>query len=98
MLKCVLKDDHIVKEPVTSSCGHYICNDCIPDRTEINCKICKKETELHDQIETETAAAKEIIKSSLNELFEAICINESKKILKDQTGSLLANNVKNFHN
>jgi hypothetical protein len=72
MLKCVRKDDHIVKEPVSLSCGCglYICNDCIPDSPEINCKICRKEIELHDPKETETADAKEIIKSSLNELFK----------------------------
>jgi hypothetical protein len=70
MLKCVQTNDHIVKRPVILSCGcgHFICKDCLPDKGIINCKACKNEINLSDP--EESATAKEIIKSSLNELFE----------------------------
>lgn len=84
MLKCVRKDDHIVKEPVSLSCGcgHYICKDCIPDIGSINCKICRNEIQLYDPKETEIASAKEIIKSSLNELFEDLEKHATDEIRK----------------
>ena len=45
-LKCGITDDHIVREPISLSCGHCICKNCVPDIQEanINCKICSVET------------------------------------------------------
>ena len=34
-LCCGLTNDHIVKEPITLSCGHCICKHCVPDQVKI---------------------------------------------------------------
>ena len=40
-----LTNDHIVKDPISRSCGHIICKQCIPEQVKIKCKICSIETE-----------------------------------------------------
>ena len=70
-LFCGLTNDHVVKEPISLSCGHSICKQCVPGQVKIICKICGEETaESKLEISTESAFAKRMIKSSLPGLFE----------------------------
>ena len=61
-LYCGLSNDHIVKEPITLTCGHSICKQCVHDQVKIKCKICSEESALN----------KTMIKSSLSGLFEEL--------------------------
>ena len=71
-LYCGLTNDHVVKEPISLSCGHSICKACVPDQAKIKCKICSEETEKSNlQINKESLFSK-MIKSSLSGLFEEL--------------------------
>ena len=72
-LYCVLSNDHVVKEPISLSCGHSVCKQCVPDQVKIKCKICSEETDKSNlQINKESAHVKRMIKSSLSGLFEEL--------------------------
>lgn len=55
--KCALNDDHIYKEPIILSCGHFTCKNCVPIKLNIQqddhikCKLCGEINyfDLHDQ-------------------------------------------------
>ena len=64
-LICGLTNDHVVKEPISLSCGHCICTQCVPDQVNIKCKICSIKTDKSQlEINTESVLDKTIIKSS----------------------------------
>ena len=44
-LYCGLSNDHVVKEPISISCGHSMSKQCVPDQVKIKCKICSIETD-----------------------------------------------------
>ena len=44
-LQCGLTNDHIVREPISLTCGHCICKKCVNDRAKIICRICSEETD-----------------------------------------------------
>ena len=71
-LYCGLTNDHIVKEPISLSCGHCICKtQCLIDQNKIKCKICSVETDKSEiRVDRESAPIKRMIKSYLSELFE----------------------------
>ena len=70
-LKCGLTNDHVVKEPISLLCGHFICKKCFHDRIKIECKICSIETNrLELQSITESAPAIKRIKTNLDGLFD----------------------------
>jgi hypothetical protein len=70
-LNCGLSNDHIVKEPISLSCGHCICKTCVTDQNVINCKICSKTTNKSELIwDKESFPFKKMIKYYLSELFE----------------------------
>ena len=71
-LQCVIQtNDHVVKEPISLVCGHYICKSCITDQTKINCKICSVETNKPEfNSDKESDVAKNRIKFYLSELFD----------------------------
>ena len=72
-LFCSLTNDHVVKVPITLSCGHSICKSCVPDQIKFKCKICSVETDKSKlEINTESALVKILIKSSLTGLFEEL--------------------------
>ena len=72
-LYCGLTNDHVVKVPMTLSCGHSICKQCVPDQVIIKCKICSVDTDKSSlQINTESALVKMMIKTYLEELFEEL--------------------------
>ena len=72
-LNCGLTNDHVVKEPISLSCGHCICTQCVPDQVKIKCRICSIETDKSQlEINTESVLDKTIIKSSLSGLFEEL--------------------------
>ena len=72
-LYCGLTNDHVVREPISLSCGHSICKQCVPNQVKIKCKICSTETDKSNiQINTESASIKSKIKSSLSGLFEEL--------------------------
>ena len=72
-LYCGLTNDHVVKESVTLSWSHSICEKCVPDQVKIKCRICSIETDKSKlEINTESVLDKTIIKSSLSGLFEEL--------------------------
>ena len=72
-LYCGLTNDHVVKEPITLSCGHYICKQCVPGQVNVKCNKCSIETYISNfQINTESAPIKGKNKSSLSGLFEEL--------------------------
>ena len=72
-LYCGITNDHVVKEPISLSCGHSICKQCVHDQVKIKCKICSEETDKSNlKISTESALVKRMIKSSLSGLFEEL--------------------------
>ena len=72
-LYCGLSNDHVVKEPISLSCGHSICKQCVPDQFKIKCKICATETDKSKlEINKESAFAKRMKLSDLSELFEEL--------------------------
>ena len=72
-LYCGLKNDHVVKEPISLSCGHCICKQCVHDQVKIKCKICSVETiKSKLKIKKESLSIKRKIKSYLSGLFEEL--------------------------
>ena len=72
-LYCGLQNDHVVKEPISLSCEHSVCKQCVPDQVKIKCKICSEETDKSNlQIHKESDHVKRMIKSSLSGLFEEL--------------------------
>ena len=70
-LQCGLTNDHVVKEPSTLSCGHFICKKCVPDQAKIKCKICSIETDKSElRVDMESVPTKNIIKMCLSGLFD----------------------------
>ena len=72
-LYCGLTNDHVVKEPISLSCGHCICEQCVPDQVKIKCKICSEETDKSKlEINKESIHIKTMIKSSISGLLEEL--------------------------
>ena len=70
-LYCGLTNDHVVQEPISLSCGHCICEACVPDQVKIKCKICNEETDKSKlEMNKESALVKNSIKSCLSGLFD----------------------------
>ena len=72
---CVTKDEHIVLDPVlVIECQSYACKQCILDSKEemIYCYRCKNKHEKTKLMNAPANKFAEIIKSSLNELFEYV--------------------------
>ena len=76
-------DEHILHDPISLSCGHYICQKCIPADTNLACNICGIQNEnvlknskvsllaqylIQLNIEGLVAHTKEKIKNSFDEL------------------------------
>ena len=73
-LYCDLTNDHIVREPISLSCGHCVCKTpCLTDQTRIKCKICNLETDKSElRVGSESTPIKIMIKSFLSPLFEEL--------------------------
>ena len=70
-LKCGFTNDHVVKEPISLSCGHCICKKCVPDQSKIKCNICREETDKSElRVDSESVPIKNINKRSLSGLFD----------------------------
>ena len=70
-LQCGLTNDHIVREPISLTCGHCICKKCVSDQVKIKCRICNEETDKSNlQMNKESVPIKNIIKRSLTGLFD----------------------------
>ena len=72
-LYCGLANDHVVKEPISLSCGHSVCKQCVPDQLKIKCKICSEKTDKCKlEISTESSPIKRMKLSDLSGLFEEL--------------------------
>ena len=70
-LQCGLTNDHIVREPISLTCGHCICKKCVNGRAKIICRICSEETDKSKlEMNKESVPIKNIIKRSLTGLFD----------------------------
>lgn len=77
---------HIVKNPISISCGHSICKECIPlnDSHEFNCRICNKRNTCTLVNLNESLAAIYVIKNSPNQIEKIIknCANHFIDLLR----------------
>ena len=73
-LYCGLTNDHIVKEPISLSCGHCICKrPCLTYQKRFRCKICSVETDESElNADMESDPIKQMIKSDLSGLFQEL--------------------------
>ena len=73
-LYCGLTNDHIVREPISLSCGHCVCKTpCLTDQSRIKCKICTIETDESElRVGRESITIEKMIKSYLSPLFEEL--------------------------
>ena len=70
-LQCGLTTDHIVKEPISLSCGRCICKKCLKDQNKIKCEICSIETDKSKlEIDIESVPIKNSIKRCLSGIFD----------------------------
>ena len=77
-LKCALSDEeHFFIKPITLSCGHSACKNCIPDESneEIKCKIC--------DLVSEKSFSKYVSKGAQHAL--NLCIGDIFQILDKET-------------
>ena len=69
-LICSLSNDqHIVEEPISLDCGHYICKKCISSEKKITCKACNQVTDRDLKNAKESIPSKVIIHHLLSQLF-----------------------------
>ena len=70
-LYCGLTDDHIVREPISLSCGHCVCKTpYLTNQMRIKCKVCNLDTKRENRVDS--ISIKNMIKSSLSPLFEEL--------------------------
>lgn len=76
LIQCAISHDkHIVMNPITLSCGHPICKDCIPFDDKFNlikCLTCNEFNSHNLLNQKESKATKGLLKLHLNDLFEMI--------------------------
>ena len=78
-LYCGLTNDHIVREPISLSCGHCVCKTpCLTDQSRIKCKICNLEIKLENHVES--IPMKKMIKSYFSPLFEELEMRATNQI------------------
>ena len=77
MIQCATGDDeHIYKEPIALSCGHYICKSCITDNCDkVKCTKCREENTSNLRTLKVSAIAQFSIQSNIQRL---ICITKEK--------------------
>lgn len=77
---------HIVKIPISISCGHSICQECIPinDSHEFNCRICNKKNKSTLVDFDESLTANYLLRNSLVQIVKIIknCTNKLLNLLK----------------
>jgi hypothetical protein len=78
-----LSNNHIAIEPISLSCGHVICKECIPNEDgEFECKTCGQLNKHNLKIAKVNLPGKEYLKLSLGNLFEQLerkyelCLNQ----------------------
>jgi hypothetical protein len=83
---CALAEDqHFIEAPISLSCGHSICKDCIPAvDPSIVCKICNKQNIINLAVAEENLTINKLISLKLAELFQCINIRirDSRESLK----------------
>jgi hypothetical protein len=83
-LRCAIADDeHILEKPITLSCGHSVCRDCIRGPFPL-CDICKIRNTLDFNNVNESVEIKNLLSMKFSELFQLISdrFNNSLKSLK----------------
>ena len=80
--ECAISEDkHFVNKPITLSCGHNICKDCIPvNKENITCSICKKVTTKDLSNDFENSFFKIAFQSRISQLFAIIETSFTKSL------------------
>ena len=81
-LVCASSCDHIIRDAIQLSCGHFICKRCLPelDHTHIDCKNCGSAT--ISVTEKDSDHIKEFLKLNLSSLFDELEKETVKEIEK----------------
>lgn len=75
IVECALsRDNHIASSPMTLSCGHVICKNCIPTDGSrfLKCNLCNEINDFSLNSSKESFASRKIFFSYINELFDLV--------------------------
>jgi hypothetical protein len=86
-LQCALyPESHFVKKPLGLSCGHSICQTCVPltEKQQIKCKLCGQINRINLDGLDESIGIKQLIKVHFEQLYVIVenRLEESLKQLK----------------
>jgi hypothetical protein len=83
-LRCAMADDeHILEKPITLSCGHSVCRECIPSDKMLTCGICEIKNTFDLTEANESVVINMLLSMNFSELFQLISdrFNDSLKLL-----------------
>lgn len=88
MLRCASlgDDDHICREPITLSCGHYVCKQCIAVDIAMFCRICGEKNKANLAEMKESSVVKLSIQTNIDAL-----ISMTKYKFRDSLSFLQSN-------
>ena len=90
IFKCALSNkEHFLVKPITLTCGHSVCQDCISDENtiEINCKICDLVSKQDFKTFSVSEIAQQALSMSISDIFQ-ILAKETTDGLSDLKGKV----------
>ena len=83
------EDEHICKDPIALSCGHCICQDCIPAdlNAQLNCNACGSLNQNNLRESSISLSTQHLISENMNELL-AFTKDELRKTFEQLRGKI----------